>query len=405
VPDPSEAQVLAGYLFQPGVTLSADASGSGMLVVNPTHQTLLAVAQQEPERTRRYLTLLYQRLFAQPVNVDTPENKQRAQQLRILGGIVGRQYSIYAPDLAIPVQSFLLQLQRQLATDTGTDSANDKSREPDANETTKPLTAEDRYRKYLDELLQAAEKEPNHLFRDVAYSRAVVATNANDYERAKQIAQKIDDNDLRADATSFALYRAALYLVDKGDLTKAGDLAGAIRDSTRQAVAKIAIAQKLVSSTQNSTSESELRLHVVELMSDVQRLFKSADSSVNGARILLARAALLAQVDANQALAGLADAVHMINQLESFDLRAGGAPRLGLSTVPASSATVINPKIGFDFHSAVDGLISTDFEQVAAVAGTFSARELNGLARVEVAKLYLLKNGKSKPKAAAAINH
>jgi hypothetical protein len=398
MPDPSEAQVLAGYLFQPGVTLAANSQGGGMLVLNPAQQSVRAVAQQEPERSKRYLTLVYQSLLAPPQSTETPEGKQRAQQLLILGSVVGRQYPIYAPDLATPAQSALLQLQRQLLGDAKPDAASENtSSDSNASSSTKPLSAEERYTKDIDDLLLAAEKQRSGLFRDVAYSRVVVATKASDYERAKVIAQRIDDTDLRADAISFALYRASLYFVDKGDITRASNLGAAIQDPPRQAVAKIAIAQKLVSLAKGNELadvSAPARLQIIDLLNDAGRLFKNADPSVNGARILLARAALLSHFDPNQALAALAESVHMINKLESFDLRAGAAPSLGMSSVSASSGTVSSPRAGFGFESAVEPLVSADFEQVAAVAGTLSAKELNGLARVQVAKLYLSKNGK-----------
>lgn len=407
VPDPSEAQVLAGYLFQPGLTLSANSAGRGILVVNPSQQNFAIVASTEPERAKRYLTVLYQRLLVQPISIETPEGKQRAQQLLILGNLVARQYLIFAPDLAPAAQGFLVQLQRQLGSDRDAGPSGEQPpREADATGSTKNLTAEERYGKRIDELVALAEKEPNTLFRDVAYSKAAIATNPDDYERARRIAEKIDDNDLRTDAISFVHYRAALFFVSKADVVKATDLDAAIRDPARRAVVKIAIAQRLLLSIKGKASEStELEMRIMNLMNEVDRSFKTADASANGAKILLAKTAILSKLEPIQAFAGLAEAVHMINKLERFDLRSSAAPNLGMGAVSISGATVISPRAGFDFHSAIDSLIDTDFEQVIAISGTLATKEQSGRARVEAAKLYLLKNRNSTGKESISATH
>jgi hypothetical protein len=77
-------------------------------------------------------------------------------------------------------------------------------------------------------------------------------------------------------------------------------------------------------------------------------------------------------------------------------LRNGTAPNLGIGAVSTSGATVATPRIGFDFSSAIDPLIDADFEAVSAIAERLTAKERNGFARLEAAKLYLRKNRHSK---------
>jgi hypothetical protein len=45
--------------------------------------------------------------------------------------------------------------------------------------------------------------------------------------------------------------------------------------------------------------------------------------------------------------------------------------------------------IGFDFRSAIEPLIKTDFEQVSAIVERLTTKEMNGSGRLEVAKMYL----------------
>jgi hypothetical protein len=396
LPDPSEAQILAGYLFQPGFTFSANAGGRGMLVVNPAQQNLAAVASSEPQRTKSYLSAVYERLLTQPVALNSPEGEQRAQQILILGNLVGRQYALFAPELAPSAQGFLSQLRRQLMPESEAGSGGGMSqRTSDNTDTTKRLTKEELYEKRIAELEDGAGKESNALFRNVAYIRVALTTNPDDYDRAKHIAEKIDDPDLRADAISFVLYRAALFFVSKADVARAIDLVSTIAEPARQAVVKIAIAQSLLSSKSAKGEPGEATLaqqRALDLLNDLDRELKKGNASSNAARILLGRTAILAKLDQDQALTSLEEAVQMINKLDRFDLRNGTAPNLGIGAVSTSGAIVATPRIGFDFRSAIDPLIDADFEQVSAIAERLTAKEQNGLARLEAAKLYLSKN-------------
>ena len=403
--DPSEAQILAGYLFQSGLTFSVNSNGQNILVLNPSQQNLTAVASSEPQRAKSYLSAVYERLLAQPVAINSPEGKQRAQQILILGNLVGRQYAVYAPELAPSAQGFLSQLRFQLKGDSEAESASGTSRASDNSDTTKRLTKEERYEKRISELEEGADTESNALFRNVAYIRVALATNPDDYDRAKRIAQKIDDPDLRTDAISFVLYRAALFFISKADIERAIDIAAMIAESARRAVVEIAVAQNLLSSksTKGGPAESILvQQRALDLLVDLDRELKKGNPSSNAARILLGRTSVLAKVNHDQALTSLEEAVEMINKLDRFDLRNGAAPNLGIGAVSTSGATVVTPKIGFDFRSAIDPLIERDFEQVSAIAGRFESRELSGIARVEVAKLYLNKTRRATAKESTA---
>jgi len=406
LPDPSEGQILAGYLFQPGLTFSANSDGQKILVLNPAQQNLTAVASSEPQRARSFLIAVYERLLTQPVALDTPEGKQRAQQILVLGNLVARRYPTFAPELAPSAQGFLAQLQRQLMPDSENGSASGTSRtSSDSGDTTKRLTKEEFYEKNISELEDGADKESNAAFRKVAYVKAALATKPEDYIHAKRIAGKIDDDDLRADAVSFVLYRAALFFAEKAEIEKAIDITPTISDVSRRAVVKIAIAQRLLSSKSEKVEPGEVNFaqqRALDLLNDIDRDLKK-EPSANAAKILLGRTAVLAKLDKDQALASLEQTVQMINKLDRFDLRDGAAPNLGMGAFSASGATVARPKVGFDFNSAIDPLIMADFEQVSAVAQRFSTKEVSGVARLEAAKLFLRKSGYLNTKESTAI--
>ena len=406
-PDPSEAEVLAGYLFQSGFTFSANSSGQTILVVNPTQQSEPAVAPREPQRARNFLIAVYQVLLARPVSVDTPEGKQRSQRILVLGNRLAGLYYTFAPEFAQPAQGFLAQLQRQLLPDGETSSFGGTTRPAATSEnTTKRLTEEEIHERRLTELEDRADKENNPIAKKLAYLEAALAAKPKEYQRAKRIAEKITDDDLRADAVSFVLYRAALFFVEKAEIEKAAEIAPQISEVSRRAVVKIAIAQCLRASKTEKTEAGELSLEqqrAFDLLNDIERDLRKEEPSANAVKILLGRTAVLAKLDKAQALVALEQAVQMINKLDSFDLRDGSAPDLGLGVSETSGATVARPRIGFDFRSAIDPLIRTDFEQISAVADRLTAKEVNGVGRLEVAKLYLRKNHDSSRRVSSGV--
>jgi hypothetical protein len=397
-PDPSEAQVLAGYLFQSGFTFSANSSGQTILVMNPAQQNIPPVAASEPQRAGNFLTAVYEALLSRPIALDSPEGRQRAQQLIVLGDRVAGRYDTFAPELAQPARGFLTHLRGQLSTQSASPASSETARSaPAGQDTTKRLTGEEIYEQRISELEDRAGREDNAKFKDIAYVEAALAAKPEDYQRAKRIADRIDDGDLRADAVSFVLYRAALFFVEQAEIEKAAEIAPQISDPLRRAVVQIGIAQRLLTLKSGNTGGGVSRLsrqRAFDLLTDIERDMKKAEPSSNVAKILLARAALLAKLDPMQAFIALRQAVQVINKLD-YNLRDGVAPDLGLGVSASSGATVARPRSGYDLRGAVDPLILTDFEEVSAVVEGLTTKEMNGMGRLEVAKLFLKKSASS----------
>jgi hypothetical protein len=405
-PDPSEADVLAGYLFQSGFAASANSTGQSILVVNPAQQNLPAVASREPQRARNFLVAVYQVLLARPTLTDTPESKLRGYRLLVLGQRLAEFYPAFAPDLFQPAQGFLAQLQHQLHADGQTTSTSENSRSNSRSETSKNLTGEEFYNQHVKQLEEKADNEQNPIARKLAYAQAALITRADDYERGKRIAEKIDDDNLRADTVSFVLYRAALHLVERANFEKANEIIPAINDVLRRAVAKLALAQRLISGSGEKTGPAEksfAQQRAFDLAIEVERELRDQAPSANVAKILLGTTAVLARMDKDQAFSTLAVAVATVNKLPKFDLQDAATPRLGMDSFAGSGATVAGANVSFNFRAAVDLLIASNFDQLAAAANGFSAKELSGVARLEIGKLYLQKNSRPAVKDAAVV--
>ncbi len=394
LPDPSEAEVLSGYLFQPGLTFSTNSAGLVIMSMNPMQRNDPVVAQAEPQRARAFLLAAYQAFISQPMQVEGVENRARAQKVWAFASRNVNRYVTYATEFAGPVRNFLAQLQAQLFPEgRGDPFATDRAKTGDPY---KPKTDREDYEDQLAKLEELADKETNPTAKKQAYVNAVLAVDATDYERAKRIAEKIADDDLRVDVISYAIYRAGLTYVTQKDYGKAGELAEMLTNKQRQAMVKIAIAQHLLAGADEKRDEpTEIvsdQQRAFDLLNDVAREMKKESPSENAAKILLGRAALLAKLDKAQTLTSVEDALAVINKLDRFDMRDFAAPRLGLAVAPRSQSMLDNPRVGFSFRQAVETLVKTEFESLADLAGRFTRKEVRGLARFEVAKLYLQSN-------------
>jgi hypothetical protein len=330
----------------------------------------------------------------------------RGQRILVLGNHLAGAYYTFAPELAQQAQGLLAQLSRQILPDGDPGPFGGATQSSATENTTKRLTNEEIYESHLADLEDGADKLSNPIARKLAYVKAALAAKPEDYQRAKRIAEKIDDDDLRADAVSFVLYRAALFFVEKGEIEKAAEIAPKINAVLRRAIVNISITQHLLERRTAKSDPAQLSFdqqRALDLLSEIEGDLRKEDPSAKVVKIMLGETAVLAKIDKARALVSLGQAVQMINKLDRFDLKDGAAPDLSLGVSAVSGATVARPRTGFDFRSAIAPLITTDFEEVSAIAERLTAKELNGIGRLEVAKLYLTKKSDSSLKVSSSL--
>jgi len=386
VADPSEAEVLAGYLFQPGISFSSNAAGVVIMSMNPAFRKEPPVYQSEPERAHRFLLAAYQTFFTRPLPLESPEEKQRAQKIWVFGNRNLGRYDSVAPEFSVPLKSYLTQLESKLFPEGRGDpfgTSRKASGEPARSE-------KEIYESRIAALEERAEKAANSAERDSAYTDAALAVDVEDYARAKSIAEKISDETLEADVVSFIFYRSALAQVRKKDFDKATELASQITNVEQRTLVKIAIAQGLF----NAENETEMKLNqqkALDLLTEVERELRKAEPSANISKILLARVALLGKFDRNQALVALQQAMQSVNKLDQFDWKLDAAPRLGFKGSFRSEGLADTPRAGFSLRSAVEPLVATEFENLLNLTDSLKGRDLRGLAQLEIARVYLEK--------------
>ncbi len=312
-PDPSEAEVLAGYMFLPGINYSSNAAGVVMMSMDPAFRGEPPASKSEPERARRFLLTAYQTFFTRPLPLETQEDRQRAQKIWVFGNRNLGRYDSVAPEFSVPLKSYLTQLESKLFPEGRGDpfGTNRKaSGEPAKSD-------KERYESRIAALEERAEKTVDPAARNLAWVEVALAVDVEDYPRAKSYAEKISDDTLKADAISFVLFRSALAQVRKKDFDKATELAPQIANLPRRAVVKIAIAQGL------NDDQQQARF---ELLTDVERELRKEEPSANVAKILLGRVALVATLDRNQGLVALEQSLQAMNKLDHFDLKNTAAP-------------------------------------------------------------------------------
>ena len=391
VADPSEADILAGYLFQPGLSFSSNSAGTVIMTMNPMFRNEPPPFNTEPERARRFLLAAYQMFFTRPVPLETEEDRQRAQKIWVFGNRNLRRYDSVAPEFSVPLKAYLTGLESNLfPTGRGDPFANNRRPGGDPPRSDKEL-----YESRIATLEERAEKTADPAARNLAYVEAAIATDVEDYVRGKSVAEKISDETLQADTISFLLYRSALSYVRKKEFDKAAELTPQIANPTRRAVVKIAMAQTLFSDPNSQgATPGEVKLAQqkgFDLLNEIERELRKEEPSSNVGRILLGRVALIARVDRDQALAALGQSLQSISKLDRFDLKDSSAPRLGIKGVWRTESQADAPRLGFGFRSAIEPLISADFENVVNLADSLKVREVRGLAQLEIARLFLEK--------------
>ena len=388
VADPSEAEVLAGYLFQPGISFSSSADGRVIMSMNPNFRNEPAIFKTDPERARRFLVAAYQMFFSRPLPVETLEERQRAQKVWVFGNRNSGRYDSVAPEFSVPLKSSLAQLEGKLFPEGRSDPfAN--SRKPSSE----PRPSEkEQYESRLAALEERAEKTVDPTERNLAWIEVALAVDVEDYARAKSFAEKISDETLKADAVSFVMYRSALAYVRKKELEKATELTPQIANAPRRAIVKIAIAQNLFG---DQTEEIKVAQQKgFDLLNEVERELRKEEPSANVAKILLGRVTLVAKVDNDQGLIALEQSLQAINKLDHFDLKNNAAPKLGIKGSWRSENLADTPRLGFSLRSAIEPLLPAEFENVLNLADSLKVREIRGLSQLEIARVYLEKEHK-----------
>jgi len=379
--------------------------GNVSVAVVQTQLPAQSPGQSDPARARSFLTVVHRRLLGEPVPLK--EQSQAAAEFILLTNSLAQPFQMYAPDLWVGIQTRRAQFAAaaQTAPARPTAEVTETVREAAGN----GASAVELSGLRVDALVASAEKEFNPLARKFKFAEAALACAPKDFERGKELANRIENDDkLQQQIVAFLYYRAALTCFADNDLEKAEELALKIPSSLERAVTLIAVAQKLAAinpqSREETWSSQMAHQRAVELLFEADKSLKREDASPNIAKVRLGKTAISHLLDSSQALLDFEQAIAVINRLEKFDPTDEGAPRLGIEGFGTTKLTVPRVSFGFGFRNALQPLVREDFDRTAAAIDGLASPSVRGLCRLEAARqiLYLVPKASVQVKAANA---
>lgn len=376
--DPIGAMVLSSYMFRPGYLLL------GNRIFDSSANTTGA-APSEPARAQALLRAIYLRFFATLTPYMQPENEWLAENTLQLGDQLWAQYKKYLPEFAQPVGTFLGFLKEKVYEGSQPWTGRE--------ETVAKETAEERYKVMIDRQEQQADRAPLQSSRDRLYLQTSILTKQSDLARALSIAAKIEDEERRFPTISFLHYRAALDLVRLGNTRAAEELLPMILEPIRHALVQVCVARSLAGSLENESSPdaaNRTREKLNTLLGSALEEIKTEEPSSDIVRLMFGTITVILKYDELQAKAMLERALEMLDNVPNYDLKGNYAPELRFEVKGVvSTLAFARPFDGFGFRNAVEPLIARDFDRIALLVEKLSSVENRGVARLEIAKLFL----------------
>jgi tetratricopeptide (TPR) repeat protein len=388
---PSEVQILTSYLFTPGRVLGSGGGTMPLAVSTQTPALASTPAESDPALTRRFLSVMQRILLSMPAPATTTTPAQSAREFVALSASLANGFRRYAPDLWPPVELRSAQLMPELAPMMADRHMPVSSRELVNAGHAAGVDEKELNRLYVEGLEEAAEKERDPIARKLAFMQAALATAPEDLERARRLAGKIDEDELRGQLVSFLVYRAALQHLERGRLEESVKLAGEARPVQR-AIILITVAQRTTAARGAGSREQALsrRMRALDYLTEAEKVL-SRDNTPAALRLRLGLVAALAPLDAQRAFEVFGAAITAINQDGSFDPADNSAPRI-VEMAWGAPSLLSGIRSGYGFRDAVTTLARTDFDGVVMAATKLSVPAVRGTCMMEIARSILTTN-------------
>ncbi len=287
----------------------------------------------------------------------------------------------FAPDRAAALRA----RQSLLAQDTP-----EQNRRPDDPILTRGVVPEDPNRDRVQEELDRLGRAKDANERDVVYFQAAMAAFDKDPERARELAEKIEDPDTRAQLIAFMAFQRVQEAVRAKRADDALRLAHGDQLTPVQRVWGLTEAARLLTKAEPGRATEALDEAAAEAR-------KMDDDSPDRVRALVAIATQMAGLDRTRVWELMNEVVKSVNALPDYSgegetmtmrvrFKGGGA-----MTQNVSAET-------FDLTGLFDTLAREDFDRASALA-----RTLKGDSPRSVASLAIARSVLAKPKAAAQV--
>jgi hypothetical protein len=234
--------------------------------------------------------------------------------------------------------------------------------------------------KTFDERVESAEAEPNASRRDEALATAILSAGPDEaLDRVINAADKISDSNVRAQLLDWVYFSRAQRAASDKQLDNAKKLASKVQETDQRAYLYSEIAREALQRIETQSQARELLDEIVATAA------KGPDTTVT-ARALLSAAYLYLKVDPSRSMSVLADAVKLINRIESPDFS-----QLLMRKIEGKNfaryAAFKTP--GFDPENAFRGMAKVDFDSALFLASGFTDKHLRALIMLDLADFCL----------------
>ena len=159
------------------------------------------------------------------------------------------------------------------------------------------------------EKLADIEKLPDTCSRDRAYAEAALAQSyAKDFTQARQVADRIENLELRDSVLQFTNYDEAAALLERGDFVRALERVEKVSAKEQRAVLYVRIASAALKKSDKPM--------VLDALNRARSLVRDSDNPQLQAGVLLSVGAVFAQFDASEATYVTRESVKAINRME-----------------------------------------------------------------------------------------
>jgi hypothetical protein len=269
-----------------------------------------------------------------------------------------------APDLSNALRSRLVAIVA---------NANFTPDQPSAPPEIKPMrqgeSRSDYQNRLLDEVSDDADKITNPLQRDIFIAQTILSSDAEQFEKAKNISEKIVDKELRSQITNFLIYRTSLKLIKTGGFNEAYKLLQKNSEPRQKAAILIVGGQKMTEGKDFSQTRDWLL--------EAQRLFdKNKSDHEDWVNLGFGLSAAYAQFDKTEAIRIFEKSGKLIKQ-DSAKYNSDKAPlAIGFSGLDFTDFTTDTKK--FSPNSAINSFNKDNFEEVFSVLNELDNRESKG---------------------------
>ncbi len=283
----------------------------------------------------------------------------------------------YAPDKAAALRA----RQSLLAQDTP-----EQNKRPDDPVLTRGVVPEDPSRDRVQESLDRLGSAKSSGERDLIYFRAAMAALDKDPERARELAEKIEDADTRSQLIAFMAFQSVQDAVRAKKTEEALRLAHSEQLTATQRIWGLTEVARLLSKSEPGRAIEALD----EAAAEARRMDEDSPERV---RALVAVATQLVALDRTRVWELMNEVVKSVNALPDFT--GEGAEMTIRVQFKGGGAMTQNINIAsFDLTGLFDSLAREDFDRASALARTLKGESPRSVASLAIARSVLVKRGK-----------